>query len=169
MCESDGIGGMNFHVECCKKIKRQKLMEMGTIQTNVKEHPQESTSGVPNQAAIDADSDSDDEAPAIISLADTHLQCPICMEVFFMATSLNCGHTFCNDCIVNWRKKNKHCPLCRNRIKHMATSNALDQFITEMFGMMDQEGLQRRKDFVKERKDNEEKAKGKGKGKGGRK
>ena len=51
----------------------------------------------------------------------------------------------------------------------MATSNALDQFITEMFGMMDQEGLQRRKDFVKERKDNEEKAKGKGKGKGGRK
>ena len=73
-------------------------MEMGTIQTNVKEHPQESTSGILNQAAIviDSDSDSDDETPAMISLADTHLQWPICMEVFFIATALNCGHNFCN-------------------------------------------------------------------------
>ena len=68
-----------------------------------------------------------------------------------MATSTNCGHTFCQDCIVDWRKKTNQCPMCRTRIENMASSTALDQFITEMFGLMDQEGLQRRREFVLER------------------
>ena len=68
-----------------------------------------------------------------------------------MATSTNCGHTFCQDCITKWRKKNKLCPVCRTRIKHVAPSTALDQFIEEMFGLMDHEGLQRRAEFVMER------------------
>ena len=112
--------------------------------------PQASTSGVIAQAPTAVESD-DEEPLSLLELADTHLQCPICMEVFIMATSTNCGHTFCQDCILNWKKKNKFCPVCRTKIKHMATSTALDQFITEMFGMVDEEGLQRRRQFVEER------------------
>ena len=92
----------------------------------------------------------------------TVLQCPICMEIFIMATNLNCGHTFCHECIVEWEKKAKECPVCRARIKNMTSSMALDQFIKEMFGQLDEEGFQRRREVVRER---EEKG---GKEKGGR-
>ena len=150
---------MNTHVECCKVMKRQKIDEMEVERQNdpAEEQPEESTSGVTDQATTD----SDDEAADMIVLADTILQCPICMEIFIIATSINCGHTFCRDCILDWKKKAKTCPVCRARINQMASSTALDQFITEMFGLLDQEGLQRRREFVRERVEKGEKEKGK--------
>ena len=148
---------MNTHVECCLEMKRLKMLEMNTEGDNVENDPEASTSGVADQVTLE----SDDEAPAVLGLADTHLQCPICIEVYIMPTSLNCGHTFCMDCIVEWKKKVKRCPVCRAMIKHMASSTALDQFITEMFGLMDQEGLQRRREFVKEKEEKKENGQGK--------
>ena len=155
---------MNTHVECCKEMKRQKIekMEMETQNDPVEEQPEESTSGVVTKQAT---TDSDDDAPELIALADSHLQCPVCMEIFILATSINCGHTFCRDCILDWKKKAKTCPVCRARINQMASSTALDQFITEMFGLMDQEGLQRRREFVRERVEKGENEKGKRGGK----
>ena len=147
---------MNTHVECCRRMKKQKLEEMKKGQAIAEEEPEASGSGVTDQAAL-----ANDDTADMLALADTHLQCPICMEVFIMATSLNCGHTFCQDCIVDWRKKTKQCPVCRTRIKNMASSTAVDQFITEMFGLMDQEGLQRRREFVRERGEKGKGVKGK--------
>ena len=126
----------------------------------LEEHPSEaSTSGLPVPVPIDVDnSDSDDDAFSLLELADTHLQCPICMEVFIVPTTINCGHTFCQECIQDW-KKHKVCPYCRTRIKVMVTSNAMDQFITEMFGLLDEEGLERRREFVRQREENKKKKK----------
>jgi len=28
--------------------------------------------------------------------------------------ALVCGHSFCEQCILNWRKKQTNCPLCRD-------------------------------------------------------
>ncbi|XP_058422408.1 ret finger protein-like 4B [Diceros bicornis minor] len=43
--------------------------------------------------------------------------CPICLEFFYKPFSLSCMHTFCFDCIKNWRLERKNqkliCPMCR--------------------------------------------------------
>ena len=67
VCGSVGVGGMNSHIECCKEMKRQKMMELDIGQETVEDQPKAfmSSSGVPNQAAS-VDADDDDEAPAII-------------------------------------------------------------------------------------------------------
>ena len=64
-------------------------------------------------------------------------------------STLNCGHTFCQDCNMKWRKQTKLCPICRTRIKQMTSSTALDQFFTKMFGLMDQ----KRMEFARKRKE----------------
>ena len=33
---------------------------------------------------------------------DNQLQCTICSEVYVVATVINCGHTFCEECIAVW-------------------------------------------------------------------
>ena len=50
-------------------------------------------------------------------LAETQLQCAVCSELFVEAVSVNCGHTFCEHCIGEWRKKKNNCPVCRTDIR----------------------------------------------------
>jgi hypothetical protein len=47
---------------------------------------------------------------------NTHLYCPICLEVFEDPQRLSCGHTFCYICIQNCVKsQHKHiCPECKS-------------------------------------------------------
>lgn len=45
-------------------------------------------------------------------------QCPICSEVFVNSVILNCGHSFCEECIEEWKgakskAKTVPCPVCR--------------------------------------------------------
>lgn len=44
-------------------------------------------------------------------------ECAICWDFLNLETSckLDCGHTFCKDCIVGWIKK-KTCPMCRKNL-----------------------------------------------------
>nr|XP_054756759.1 uncharacterized protein LOC129262770 [Lytechinus pictus] len=52
---------------------------------------------------------------------DVRLQvpfCPLCLESFNKATLLNCGHTFCMNCLEVYDDKNRHldhmvCPVCK--------------------------------------------------------
>jgi len=125
-------------------------------ETLIKAKCEASTSGVTAAATTDPDNG---DAFLMMELADNHLQCPICMEVFMMATTINCGHTFCQDCIENWKKQHKVCPYCRTKIKYMVTSRAIDQFITDMFGILDEEGLVRRRQFASERLEKRENTK----------
>lgn len=46
-------------------------------------------------------------------------QCSICQEDLSLnkkALSLKCGHWFDVDCIEEWLKREKHCPLCKKEI-----------------------------------------------------
>jgi len=130
------------------------------FEVTLEEHTSEaSTSSHP--VPVDTSDSDDDHAFSLLELADSHLQCPICMEVFIVPTTINCGHTFCQDCIQDWKKKHKLCPYCRTRIKIMVTSNSMDQFITEMFGLLDEEGLERRREFARQRESKNKKKKDK--------
>ena len=42
--------------------------------------------------------------------------CAICHELFVRAHTLSCSHTFCEQCISNWLRKNKICPICRKAV-----------------------------------------------------
>jgi uncharacterized membrane protein YgcG len=43
--------------------------------------------------------------------------CPICLEDFSSESKLlDCGHTFCHDCITQWTSKHSTCPICRQVI-----------------------------------------------------
>mgnify|MGYP003787179755 CR=1 FL=1 len=44
-------------------------------------------------------------------------KCPICLNDYKNKKQLNrCSHTFCKNCITEWKKVNIRCPLCRKVI-----------------------------------------------------
>ncbi|OMJ80336.1 hypothetical protein SteCoe_19434 [Stentor coeruleus] len=42
-----------------------------------------------------------------------YLFCSICAEVFKEPFCINCGHTFCKECIIRWLKDKVTCPTCK--------------------------------------------------------
>jgi hypothetical protein len=46
--------------------------------------------------------------------------CSICLnQIEIRAKTNTCGHSFCYECIKQWLKKNKNCPLCRMSFDHL--------------------------------------------------
>ena len=45
------------------------------------------------------------------------MSCCICM-LNNSNTNLGCNHSFCYDCISNWRQRNNTCPICRQIIRY---------------------------------------------------
>lgn len=46
----------------------------------------------------------------------SYLHCVICQEVFTNPLRLNCGHTFCSECIKHWFSSRYKCPTCRAKV-----------------------------------------------------
>lgn len=70
-------------------------------------------------------------------LLESELTCSICSEYFIQAVNLNCSHTFCEQCIEEWKRTNVDeavCPICRhpieNQNRELVLDNLIDQFIT---------------------------------------
>lgn len=85
-------------------------------------------------------------------LMESELQCSICNELFVMATTLNCNHTFCQLCISNWLEKKKDCPICRAPSVTNSRSIVLDSFIDRMVENLSDDLKKRRKEIVEERR-----------------
>lgn len=57
--------------------------------------------------------------------------CVICLETIEkqdMIRSLGCGHTFHNDCIMEWIKIKKTCPICRSKVSGLKTFSSCFQW-----------------------------------------
>ena len=73
---------------------------------------------------------------------DDRVECPCCMEKFedlpqgVDATTIRCGHTFCEPCINNWKQDHNTCPLCRKDID-LTTTEERDN--DELLNYMQQE------------------------------
>ena len=86
-----------------------------------------------------------EEATEIRVMAESQLQCPVCSEVIVGATTINCGHTFCEFCLHEWQKKKSNCPLCRTDIKHKVAVRILDEFTDKLYQQLtNEDGLEER-------------------------
>ena len=86
---------------------------------------------------------------------DGQLQCSICNEIYVFPTSINCGHTYCEDCIEGWRKKqaNATCPICRADVVMLSPNQVLDGFIEKFIdNFFPEDAKGQRAELVKERK-----------------
>lgn len=45
--------------------------------------------------------------------SDKSFNCAICLGVIHDGSIIKCGHFFCHDCIHNWLKNKKTCPICK--------------------------------------------------------
>ncbi|CAH2076370.1 unnamed protein product, partial [Iphiclides podalirius] len=86
-------------------------------------------------------------------IMENELQCSICAELFIVATTLNCSHTFCKYCITKWKKKKNECPICRTAITSECKSLVLDSFIEKMVENLSDEMKQKRMNVLKSRKE----------------
>jgi len=83
-------------------------------------------------------------------LAETQLQCGICTELFVDAVSINCGHTFCDYCITEWRKKKNNCPVCRTNIRAANPCKVLDEYSDKVYEQFVSEGGKQARAVLKE-------------------
>jgi len=87
-------------------------------------------------------------------LAETQLQCAVCSELFVEATAINCGHTFCNYCISEWKKKKNNCPVCRTDIKQSVQCKVLDEYADKLYDQFVSEGGKVQRNALKEERSN---------------
>lgn len=55
-----------------------------------------------------------------------HLKCGICLGIYYKPVVIQCGHSFCHNCIKDWVKTSKTCPLCRHELNDKKRSLATD-------------------------------------------
>ncbi|CAH1721118.1 unnamed protein product [Aphis gossypii] len=113
----------------------------------------------PSDPALKHQNESQDLLPKndIIKMMNSDLQCPICNEWLFKATSANCNHTFCETCIKKWLKINKTCPVCRTPIQYTSTSIVVDNFITNLCHLFGGLTKERRESIMNTRLDDKKK------------
>jgi len=88
-------------------------------------------------------------------LAENQLMCVVCSEVFVDAVSVNCGHTFCDHCITEWRKKKNNCPVCRANIKSINPVKVLDEYSDKVYEQFVSEGGKQTRSLLKEERKKE--------------
>ena len=75
----------------------------------------------------------------VIGSMQEEFTCVICQELFVVAHTLSCAHSFCECCIKEWMvaKKRKDCPICRKTITtepvhSLVLDNAIDMMVEKM-------------------------------------
>ncbi|XP_060711376.1 E3 ubiquitin-protein ligase rnf8-like isoform X2 [Hemiscyllium ocellatum] len=94
----------------------------------------------------------DQAAAQLTDVLENELQCIICSEHFIEAVTLNCSHSFCCHCILEWRKRKEECPICRQPIHTQSRSVVLDNCIERMLENLTEAMRERRKQLLRERK-----------------
>lgn len=102
---------MNDNDEGNQDTEEEKIpSKVARVELGIVKEEEEKTAGVPSSmpklaAANRRGEDFSEE-----------LQCSICQDVFVMAHALDCGHTFCGDCLFEWLQRKRVCPVCREPV-----------------------------------------------------
>ena len=49
--------------------------------------------------------------------AEERPACVICLEAYEIGVISNCGHSVCKECIIEWRKNARNCPVCKASLR----------------------------------------------------
>lgn len=86
-------------------------------------------------------------------LVENELQCSVCNELIINATTLACSHTFCEYCLLRWKKKNNICPICRTGITSYCKTRMIDNLIEKLLSELPSDFQERRKDLIQAREE----------------
>merc|ERR1719229_723252 len=56
-----------------------------------------------------------DDESEVVSIERHEFDCPLCLQILYEPLTLECGHSFCRDCVGQALQLKRHCPLCRHR------------------------------------------------------
>ncbi|KAK9883232.1 hypothetical protein WA026_001421 [Henosepilachna vigintioctopunctata] len=83
---------------------------------------------------------------------EDELKCSICKEMFTHPVTVNCSHSFCENCIGQWKKNNKTCPICRQKITNQNVSIVLERCVNRLLEFSSGKKNKRKKKIVLEKK-----------------
>jgi Lon protease-like protein len=91
------------------------------------------------------------QSTATAGIDKSDLECPLCMRLFHDPIAINCGHTFCKNCLRRALALSPACPLCRYSC-FLDISTATRNFTIEAIirSLYPNEFTQRREEHVKE-------------------
>ena len=125
--------------------------EVGTVNSEKEELTSNSTSNPDEVGASTSSADGTRKYEMLTSMQEEFL-CVICQELFVKAHSLSCSHSYCEKCIKDWMKANKHCPMCRKTIEGKPVhSIAMDNAIDKLVKCLPEEAQKERAELLEER------------------
>ncbi len=106
--------------------------------TGVKRGRDESPAAAAESVGSDAKRQKTD--PKVSAVMDG-LECTICSHLIHQCSVLQCGHTFCRECIKRWFQVNPNhtCPVCRNPSASITGSLAIDSLIKKVVDVLSPE------------------------------
>ncbi|CAH1407425.1 unnamed protein product [Nezara viridula] len=130
----------------------QKLVEIVEIKWNEQEmENMREQLKVRDEKITDLALEAEKYQSQIIETLDREMLCSICNDIIYEATALNCRHTFCRFCLIEWKKKKKECPVCRTKIKTETRPLVIDSFIDKLADTIGGELKTRRLEVKEER------------------
>ena len=125
--------------------------EVGTVNSE-KDLTSKSTSNPDEVATSTSSADGTRRYEMLTSSMQEEFLCVICQELFVKAHSLSCSHSYCEKCIKDWMKTNKHCPMCRKTIEGKPVhSIAMDNAIDKLVKCLPEEAQKERAELLEER------------------
>ena len=99
--------------------------------------------------------DSRKSSDGVIDSMQEEFTCVICQELFVMAHTLSCSHSFCERCIKEWMKskKRRDCPICRKTITaepvhSLVLDNAIEKMVEKMDAKVKEERRKLKESYV---------------------
>ena len=120
--------------------------------TDTSEDNSESTNDISSPVEVPSGSSVKEARNEMLLFMQEEFLCVICQELFVKAHSLSCSHSYCEKCISDWMKGNKHCPMCRKTIEGKPVpSIAMDNAISKLVECLPEEAQKERMELLKER------------------
>ncbi|ODV98400.1 hypothetical protein PACTADRAFT_38110, partial [Pachysolen tannophilus NRRL Y-2460] len=69
----------------------------------------------------------------LIKTVYSSITCSICQEIMLMPFMLQCGHTYCYNCVKEWTANQRKCPECRTNIKRLPILNLKLREVVDSF------------------------------------
>ena len=132
------VDGTSLQIQAAKdEMQREKQKLLGSIEALRSELASKERLLVEKSEKEKEIEETKKQNLGVIDSMQEELTCVICQELFVVAHTLTCAHSFCKDCINSWMNSKKDCPICRKPIgtkpvHSLVLDNAIDKMVEKM-------------------------------------